>query len=144
MRSCNSFCLFLVLIAVTFLSYFGFDGCVCIRGFGEQCIVSLFVVSFIFARALAIDWRPQLHALYARRYAKRGGISNLWDGSWAHRVGLRNSSDIPSLKVFRAETLVERFTARLTFWDTRGLWENLFDTEFVRNKVGWRLSILWC
>ena len=32
----------------------------------------------------------------------------------------------------------------LTFWDRRGVWENLFDIEFVAAKVGSWVSIWWC
>ena len=46
----------------------------------------------------------------------------------------------PSLQALRAETMVERFTARMHvrwwFWLRRGVWENLFCVRFFDAKVG--------
>ena len=49
-------------------------------------------------------------------------------------------SGYPSLQVPRAETLVERFTARMhvcwCLWLARGVWEHLFHARFFDAKVG--------
>ena len=49
-----------------------------------------------------------------------------------------------SLHALRAETMVDGLPRASTFWDRRGVWENLFHIEFASAKVGSRLSILWC